>query len=180
MRQWYGRLNCDGKNQSLGRLLEVTTQDRRIDKVFKQFSTPVSKKSSLYRNSASNSNLSTMVGGRKLRLTAARSAASAKTDDATRNRSRKYCEYGKVSITEGDVDRLEDGNFLNDNLIDFYVDYLQLGMGVPAETLERFHFFNTFFYTRYAGGDKKQRDASLNRWTKINIFEKDFYCDSHQ
>jgi Ulp1 family protease len=38
---------------------------------------------------------------------------------------------------------------MNDSLIDFYLKYTLRAIVTDAKTRERFHVFNTFFYTRY-------------------------------
>ena len=49
-----------------------------------------------------------------------------------------------ISITMNDVNRLEPGEFLNDNIIDFYFQYIQ--EYVLSKFTDRFHLFNTSFY----------------------------------
>lgn len=51
-----------------------------------------------------------------------------------------------ITITEGDMKRLEPEIFLNDNIIDFYLKYLLFKI---PELKIRFHIFNTFFYKRF-------------------------------
>ncbi|WIA09785.1 hypothetical protein OEZ85_009161 [Tetradesmus obliquus] len=53
---------------------------------------------------------------------------------------------GSVDLTPADLARLDDERFLNDNLIDFYLKWVEL---TPAHS--RFYFFNSFFYTKLSG-----------------------------
>ena len=54
-----------------------------------------------------------------------------------------------VTITGADVDRLCEGEFLNDSLIDFYLKYL--AETLKPEVQKRVHIFSTFFYSRMRG-----------------------------
>ena len=45
--------------------------------------------------------------------------------------------------------RLDEGEFLNDSLMDFYLRYLYEGL--PEHIKPRVHIFSTFFYARLRG-----------------------------
>lgn len=78
-----------------------------------------------------------------------------------------------VTITQGDLDRLEPDQLLNDNIIEFYLKYLH--REVITRDKDKFHFFNTFFWAKLrstaANGEKKQ----VLSWTRnVNLFDKKF------
>lgn len=95
---------------------------------------------------------------------------------------------GGISINTEDYMCLAIDQYLNDVIIDFYLNYLKLELLKDSER-RRIHIFSTFFYkrlttlgTRQRGQDKDQkltaaqkRHARVASWTKKeNIFEKDF------
>lgn len=76
-----------------------------------------------------------------------------------------------------DLERLEDGEYLNDNLIEFYLKYLktQLEQTSP-ETAKSVYFFNTFFFASLTRKGKRgiNYDA-VQKWTRsIDIFSYDY------
>ncbi|OAL38088.1 hypothetical protein AYO20_02540 [Fonsecaea nubica] len=77
-----------------------------------------------------------------------------------------------------DLQRLDDGQFLNDNLIFFFMRYLETRMEKSnPEVLKRMHFFNTYFYEALSKtkGKRGINYESVSRWTKnINLFSRDF------
>ncbi|WCJ18862.1 Cysteine proteinases superfamily protein [Euphorbia peplus] len=86
-----------------------------------------------------------------------------------------------VPISWRDVDLLQPKTFINDTIIDFYVQFLK--NKIQPEDNRRFHFFNSFFFRKLADLDKNPSSASDGRaafqrvfkWTrKVNLFEKDF------
>ncbi|KAJ3575617.1 hypothetical protein NPX13_g3972 [Xylaria arbuscula] len=91
-----------------------------------------------------------------------------------------YPKTGKnrATVDKEDIQRLDEGQFLNDNLIIFYLRYLQdeLEKNNPA-LAERIYFQNTFFYdkikpTKHAQGINYD---SVKNWTsKVDLFSKDY------
>ncbi|KAG5226593.1 ubiquitin-specific protease 2B [Salix suchowensis] len=86
-----------------------------------------------------------------------------------------------VSISKRDVDLLRPETFINDTIIDFYIQYLK--NKIQPDDRQRFHFFNSFFFRKLADLDKGPSNACEGRiafqrvckWTrKLNIFEKDY------
>lgn len=75
-----------------------------------------------------------------------------------------------------DLERLDDGEYLNDNLIEFYLRWArqqQLDAGTYRES--QVHFFNTFFYEKLAGGRTRIDYKAVKSWTrKVDIFDIDF------
>jgi Ulp1 family protease len=71
-------------------------------------------------------------------------------------------------MTEADIKTAEPGNFINDNVVDFWMHWIQR-KEMPNDSLV--HIFSTHFYTELVNGGY---DAVLH-WTTnrgINIFQK--------
>ncbi|KTW32655.1 SUMO protease ULP2 [Pneumocystis jirovecii RU7] len=89
--------------------------------------------------------------------------------------------YPPVVLYDDDIERLNDGEFLNDTIIDFYLKYIQnkLLQNNPSK-IEESHIFNTFFYKRLVDKDrfgKKGGYQNVKKWTsktKINLFTKKY------
>ncbi|KFA54688.1 hypothetical protein S40293_00790 [Stachybotrys chartarum IBT 40293] len=85
---------------------------------------------------------------------------------------------GKVRTTVDKVDipRLDEGEFLNDNLISFYLRYLQVDLERRRpDLLKRIYFFNTFFYDKLKPTKGKINYDGVKAWTsKIDIFSYDY------
>ncbi|XP_022951342.1 probable ubiquitin-like-specific protease 2B isoform X1 [Cucurbita moschata] len=86
-----------------------------------------------------------------------------------------------VSISKRDVDLLQPETFVNDTIIDFYIQYLK--SQIDPKEKHRFHFFNSFFFRKLADLDKDPSSASdgkaaflrVRKWTrKVNLFDKDY------
>ncbi|KAL3023907.1 hypothetical protein AAZX31_04G091200 [Glycine max] len=86
-----------------------------------------------------------------------------------------------VSLSKRDVDLLQPDTFINDTIIDFYIQYLK--NQIPDMEKHRFHFFNSFFFRKLADMDKNPSSASdgkaaflrVRKWTrKVNLFAKDY------
>ncbi|XP_073262021.1 probable ubiquitin-like-specific protease 2B isoform X3 [Populus alba] len=86
-----------------------------------------------------------------------------------------------VSISKRDVELLNPETFINDTIIDFYIQYLK--NKIQPDDRQRFHFFNSFFFRKLADLDKGPSNACegriafqrVRKWTrKLNIFEKDY------
>ncbi|KAJ1424781.1 Ulp1 protease family, C-terminal catalytic domain [Sesbania bispinosa] len=86
-----------------------------------------------------------------------------------------------VSLSKRDVDLLQPDTFINDTIIDFYIQYLK--NQIKEEEKPRFHFFNSFFFRKLADMDKNPSSASdgkaaflrVRKWTrKVKLFEKDY------
>ncbi|KFY39529.1 hypothetical protein V495_05907 [Pseudogymnoascus sp. VKM F-4514 (FW-929)] len=84
----------------------------------------------------------------------------------------------KALVDKRDIERLDEGQYLNDNLIAFYLRFLQDRCETQRpEVFKRVLFMNTFFYPRLTSGKGRKNidyDA-VKRWTsKVNIFEYDY------
>jgi len=91
---------------------------------------------------------------------------------------------GAVTLTMNDVRRLQPGVYLNDNLLDFYLQYLYREKW-DKSLQQRVHLFNTFFFKKWSEctqqsgeGDLEydfSRYSMVRKWTKnVDIFKKDF------
>ncbi|TPX41989.1 hypothetical protein SeMB42_g05327 [Synchytrium endobioticum] len=97
----------------------------------------------------------------------------------------KYPPSGKNSVlvhTE-DVERLNDGEFLNDVIIDLFIR-LMINKVFDTEIVEKVHVYNTFFFETLTKksqtgkkGPEQQKEQydRVKKWTsKVDIFAKDF------
>ncbi|GFN85785.1 sentrin-specific protease 6, partial [Plakobranchus ocellatus] len=93
-----------------------------------------------------------------------------------------------ISITTEDLMCLTEGEFLNDVVIDFYLQYLYKEK-LSEENQKRTHIFSSFFYKRLTQRDRhsekteedakkslpERRHARVQKWTKtVDLFSKDF------
>lgn len=97
-------------------------------------------------------------------------------------------QMGGITITSDDFSCLEEGQFLNDVIIDFYLKFLVQNK-LSEKDRERTHIFSSFFYRRltqrpgkrHIGTEDEQTSLAENRhsrvktWTRhVDIFEKDY------
>ncbi|XP_045707673.1 sentrin-specific protease 7 isoform X2 [Phyllostomus hastatus] len=93
---------------------------------------------------------------------------------------------GGLGVTNEDLECLEEGEFLNDVIIDFYLKYLLLEKA-SSELVERSHIFSSFFYKCLTRKESnltednpdlsmaQKRHKRVRTWTRnINIFNKDY------
>ncbi|KAJ3256241.1 hypothetical protein HK103_005604 [Boothiomyces macroporosus] len=86
----------------------------------------------------------------------------------------RYC----ISVREQDVARLNEGEFLNDTVIEFYIRYL-CEINADNPTYQKTHFFNSFFFEQLMSSkDERKFEFAYERirkWTnRVDIFEKDY------
>ncbi|KAJ1954508.1 SUMO1 sentrin specific peptidase 1 [Dipsacomyces acuminosporus] len=78
-------------------------------------------------------------------------------------------EINSVPVGDRDIATLGDGRWLNDEVINFYMQLI-VSRSEQNPALPKVHAFNTFFYSKL----KEQGYASVRRWTRrIRLFEKD-------
>ncbi|GIY58462.1 hypothetical protein CDAR_31522, partial [Caerostris darwini] len=96
-------------------------------------------------------------------------------------------QTGGIVITNEDLVCLNDGEFLNDAIIDFYLKYI-FNEKLTASQREKTHIFSSFFYPRLTHkpdrqrpGDDSMKTVQVRRhnqvktWTRhVDIFSKDF------
>lgn len=85
----------------------------------------------------------------------------------------------KISVEWIDLERLDEGEFLNDNLIAFYLRFLQEQLEQRSPELsKRVYFFNTFFFaslTNPQRGKKGINYEAVQKWTRsVNVFSYDY------
>ncbi|XP_077594185.1 sentrin-specific protease 6-like isoform X2 [Stigmatopora nigra] len=97
---------------------------------------------------------------------------------------------GGISVTNEDLHCLNEGEFLNDVIIDFYLKYLVLEK-LKKEDSQRIHVFSSFFYRRLTQREKsgggaapertgnipipKRKHNRVKTWTRhVDLFDKDF------
>ncbi|OCT58462.1 hypothetical protein XELAEV_18002134mg [Xenopus laevis] len=92
---------------------------------------------------------------------------------------------GGISVTNEDLHCLNEGEFLNDVIIDFYLKYLVLEK--LRKDADRIHIFSSFFYKRLNQRERRnlqdtanltlqqRRHGRVKTWTRhVDIFQKDF------
>ncbi|XP_072264640.1 sentrin-specific protease 6 isoform X2 [Pyxicephalus adspersus] len=92
---------------------------------------------------------------------------------------------GGISVTNEDLHCLNEGEFLNDVIIDFYLKYLVLDK--LREHADRIHIFSSFFYKRLNQRERRnlqdtanltlqqKRHGRVKTWTRhVDLFQKDF------
>ncbi|KAI9595314.1 hypothetical protein BDF19DRAFT_66533 [Syncephalis fuscata] len=84
-----------------------------------------------------------------------------------------------MEINNNDYQRLREGEFINDTIIDFYLKYhLDTMEDINPQLLKQTHIFNTFFYhklTQRYDGDKSDGYKNVRPWTsKVDLFSKRF------
>lgn len=85
----------------------------------------------------------------------------------------------KATVDRADIERLDEGEFLNDNLMTFYLRWLQHKTEERyPEIAERVYFHNTFFYERLTKSTKGKAGINyenVERWTsKVNLLKYDY------
>lgn len=81
----------------------------------------------------------------------------------------------KASVEFSDLERLEEAEFLNDNLIGFYLRYLEQRLEeTRPEIAKKVYFFNTYFFASLTNTQKGKRDINyeaVQNWTRsVDIF----------
>ncbi|OAR01474.1 hypothetical protein LLEC1_03888, partial [Akanthomyces lecanii] len=82
----------------------------------------------------------------------------------------------RASVDKEDILRLDEGEFLNDNLISFYIRYLQTKMERhQPELLNRVHIFSTFFFEKLTSRKGGINYDGVKSWTsKLDLFSYDY------
>ncbi|XP_021323225.2 sentrin-specific protease 6 isoform X3 [Danio rerio] len=93
---------------------------------------------------------------------------------------------GGITVTEEDFYCLDEGEFLNDVIVDFYLRYLVCKQQEKKDTTQ-YHVFSSFFFKHLTQGNQKRHSGAtslspqecrhdrVKTWTRnVNLFEKDF------
>ncbi len=82
----------------------------------------------------------------------------------------------RASVDKEDIPRLDEGEFLNDNLISFYLRYLQTNMERERpEVFNRLHIFSTFFFEKLTSSKGGINYDGVKSWTaKLDLFSYDY------
>jgi len=87
----------------------------------------------------------------------------------------------RATIDKTDIPKLDEGEFLNDSLIYFYLLYLQKQLAdAQPDLAKRIFVHNSFFYerlTKQSNGRKGFNYEAVRKWTdraNVDIFEKDY------
>ncbi|EPQ26162.1 uncharacterized protein PFL1_06370 [Pseudozyma flocculosa PF-1] len=85
-----------------------------------------------------------------------------------------YEGIGAVTLLESDLDRLNDGEFLNDTLIEFGLKRLLDGIRQRQPALaDQIHVFSSFFYKRLTEFEVSKSYLNVRKWTnKFDLFSK--------
>ncbi|KAJ4310810.1 hypothetical protein N0V84_010779 [Fusarium piperis] len=94
------------------------------------------------------------------------------------HRSLVYPPTGKnrATVDRDDIPRLDEGEFLNDNLISFYLRYLQVQLEKERpEVLDKVYIFNTFFFEKLRSNRAKINYDGVKAWTaRIDLLSYDY------
>lgn len=82
----------------------------------------------------------------------------------------------RATVDDGDILRLDEGEFLNDNLISFYIRYLQFKLeSERPELLNKVYFFSTFFFEKLRSTKGKINYDGVKAWTaKVDLLSYDY------
>ena len=85
----------------------------------------------------------------------------------------------KTTVEFSDLERLDEGEFLNDNLISFFLRFLEQELGDRRpDVAKRVYFFNTYFYatlTNTHKGKKCFNYEGVQKWTRtVDLFTFDY------
>lgn len=92
-----------------------------------------------------------------------------------------YPRFGKkkAEVDSQDRERLRDNEFLNDNLIGFYIRFLEDHLDrTNNEAAKRVYFFNSYFYAALTNTPRNKKPInyeSVQKWTRsVDIFSHDY------
>eukprot|EP01133_Synstelium_polycarpum_P006709 gene6709-7802_t len=83
-------------------------------------------------------------------------------------------EIDLLKLTRYDIRTLIHGKWLNDEVINFYMEVLKKRQADNPQTFPKCHFFNTFFYQLLCNNNGTYSYQRVKRWTaKVDIFTYD-------
>lgn len=82
----------------------------------------------------------------------------------------------RATVDQKDIERLDEGTFLNDNLIHFYIQYLQHQIRADnPKLLDRVYMFNTFFFEKLRSSKGNINYDGVKGWTaKFDLLAFDY------
>ncbi|POR37197.1 Ubiquitin-like-specific protease 2 [Tolypocladium paradoxum] len=82
----------------------------------------------------------------------------------------------RATVDDEDIPRLDEGEFLNDNLISFYLRYLQAKLEIERpELLNKVYIFSSFFFEKLRSTKGKINYDGVKTWTaKFDLFSYDY------
>lgn len=82
----------------------------------------------------------------------------------------------RATVDDEDIPRLDEGEFLNDNLISFYLRYLQVKLeNERPELLKKVYIFSSFFFEKLRSTKGKINYDGVKTWTaKFDLFSYDY------
>ena len=82
----------------------------------------------------------------------------------------------RATVEFSDLPKLDEGQCLNDSLIEFYIRYLILNLEVASpEVAKNVYFFNTYFFTTLKGSSGKINYDGVKKWTRnVDLFTYDY------
>ncbi|KAL1970792.1 hypothetical protein VTN77DRAFT_2626 [Rasamsonia byssochlamydoides] len=85
----------------------------------------------------------------------------------------------KAEVDHHDIERLRDGEFLNDNLIGFYLRFLEHHLErTNPEASKRIYFFNSYFFATLTNTPRGKRGINyegVQKWTRnVDLFSHDY------
>ncbi|KAK0670438.1 putative ubiquitin-like-specific protease [Cercophora samala] len=86
-------------------------------------------------------------------------------------------QFGRVQVTKDDIPRLDEGQYLNDSIIEFGLKYLIEKFDLKHPDLsKRVYMHNSFFYASLTGdGGNQFKYDNVKRWTaKVDLLSYDY------
>ncbi|KAK4656960.1 hypothetical protein QC762_208980 [Podospora pseudocomata] len=86
-------------------------------------------------------------------------------------------QFGRVQVTKDDIPRLDEGQYLNDSIIEFGLKYLfEKFTDKHPDLSKRVYMHNSFFYTSLTGdGGNQFKYENVKRWTaKVDLLSYDY------
>ncbi|ENH64466.1 Ubiquitin-like-specific protease 2 [Fusarium oxysporum f. sp. cubense race 1] len=99
-----------------------------------------------------------------------------KEADGYRTNSAKASGKNRATVDKDDIQRLDEGEFLNDNIISFYLRYLQDQLEKERpEVLKKVYIFSTFFFEKLRSSRGKINYDGVKAWTaRVELLSYEF------
>ncbi|EMT63866.1 Ubiquitin-like-specific protease 2 [Fusarium odoratissimum] len=99
-----------------------------------------------------------------------------KEADGYRTNSAKASGKNRATVDRDDIQRLDEGEFLNDNIISFYLRYLQDQLEKERpEVLKKVYIFSTFFFEKLRSSRGKINYDGVKAWTaRVELLSYEF------